>query len=712
MAMYPFAAALSAALTSWLTGALPITVLHPLSAAFLGVASLYSYALTSRLLAGYPLRRVVCAVGVLLLFWPAHYLVRYQFGWSDFFFAQVLGHVWLMGSLYWTHRLAVRWDRLLVAPLLLSLLAAVLTYTVWLAVPVIGFAVAVALVGSVRVRERLLVSALVLGPVTLLLALFLKDRLAYFAITAASQGAVLAPTLDRLGETFIVLAAGGLAMAIVKRHWAVVAYSVVLLLQIGASYLAADQRVIGVYWAHKLWYQLVLLMAVCVALLAGEHLRRSVKAGMRGWWQAPAAVVLLVAALIPAWNEIGRTTVKAPPFGPDNYAAAEWAARNLPGTRLTFVNMPWVKSYWVHMALMRQPPKTIRLPDGGRESYGYADWQYDSRTGEYAYMQVMGPDPLADAQLLYRSGDVVILRRLRQPATIMGDTALIHPDGSGDLPAPIGSLYWLTDAKISDARFNAGGKLGLDLTLVPRGPVDRDVLLAAHLRSREGRAIATADYALDHASADARHATPEAGRLSLSLAVPAAAPPGVYELELFALTLPGYERERTISGDTGKEIRVLVGPLVVAPEGVGAQAPTAAHQSGARLGDSITLHGYDLAGTGASESYVVRGTLYWQASGTVDEDYTVFVQVLDAAGKLVAQSDRQPLGGQYPTSVWQAGEYVSDPFEVKLPVGTPPGEYQVIAGMYLLRTQQRLAVSAGGVPAGDYVRLGSVALAR
>ena len=105
MSMYPFAASLVAALAAWLTGALPITVLHPLCAVFLGVACLYSYALTSSLLEGYPLRRVISATAVLLLFWPAHYLVRYQFGWSDFFFSQVLGHVWLMSTLYWTHRL-------------------------------------------------------------------------------------------------------------------------------------------------------------------------------------------------------------------------------------------------------------------------------------------------------------------------------------------------------------------------------------------------------------------------------------------------------------------------------------------------------------------------------------------------------------------------------------------------------------------------------
>ena len=80
--------------------------------------------------------------------------------------------------------------------------------------------------------------------------------------------------------------------------------------------------------------------------------------------------------------------------------------------------MPWVKSYWVHMAMMRQSRTVHPPPGGGSESYGYADWQYDSRTGEYAYMQVIGPDPLADAEVLYRSGDVVILRRLRAPPAL------------------------------------------------------------------------------------------------------------------------------------------------------------------------------------------------------------------------------------------------------------------------------------------------------
>ena len=76
----------------------------------------------------------------------------------------------------------------------------------------------------------------------------------------------------------------------------------------------------------------------------------------------------------------------------------------------------------------------------------------------------------------------------------------------------------------------------------------------------------------------------------------------------------------------------------------------------------------------------------------MDADYTVFVQVLDAADRLVGQVDAWPVQGTFPTSQWTPGQTVADPYLVQLSADLPPGDYRLHVGLYLLATLQRLAV--------------------
>ena len=85
-------------------------------------------------------------------------------------------------------------------------------------------------------------------------------------------------------------------------------------------------------------------------------------------------------------------------------------------------------------------------------------------------------------------------------------------------------------------------------------------------------------------------------------------------------------------------------------------------------------------------------TLTWQGLAPMSEDYTVFVQVLDAADRIIGQVDSWPVQGTFPTSQWTPGETVTDPYLVQLSADLPPGDYRVHAGLYLLATLQRLPV--------------------
>ena len=85
-------------------------------------------------------------------------------------------------------------------------------------------------------------------------------------------------------------------------------------------------------------------------------------------------------------------------------------------------------------------------------------------------------------------------------------------------------------------------------------------------------------------------------------------------------------------------------------------------------------------------------TLTWQALAPIDQDYTVFVQILDQQDQIVGQIDAWPRQGTYPTGQWTAGEIVRDPYVVQLQGELQSGEYRLQVGWYLLATLHRLPV--------------------
>jgi hypothetical protein len=99
-------------------------------------------------------------------------------------------------------------------------------------------------------------------------------------------------------------------------------------------------------------------------------------------------------------------------------------------------------------------------------------------------------------------------------------------------------------------------------------------------------------------------------------------------------------------------------------------------------------------------------TLTWQGLAEMEADYTVFVQVLDAADRIVGQVDAWPVQGTFPTSQWPPGESITDPTLVQLSADLPPGDYRVHVGFYLLATLARLpVVDESGAAVDDKVEI-------
>ncbi len=135
----------------------------------------------------------------------------------------------------------------------------------------------------------------------------------------------------------------------------------------------------------------------------------------------------------------------------------------------------------------------------------------------------------------------------------------------------------------------------------------------------------------------------------------------------------------------------------------------AAYPVGANLADKAVLVGHEGIPDTVQAGQAVHLTLYWEALSRMDEDYTVFVHLVDSEGSPIAQSDSQPLSGFYPTSFWEVGELVRDEHDVHVDASTPAAEYELVVGMYLLSTRERLPVlGEPGQVTRDIVSLGEV----
>ncbi len=124
------------------------------------------------------------------------------------------------------------------------------------------------------------------------------------------------------------------------------------------------------------------------------------------------------------------------------------------------------------------------------------------------------------------------------------------------------------------------------------------------------------------------------------------------------------------------------------------------------FGPGIRLVGYDIGPTPYHPGQTLRLQLYWEALEPLAEDYVVFVHMLeereDGSARLVAQQDNPPVRGTQPTSTWQPGVTVVDPYDLSIPRDTPPGEFALLVGLYRWPDLSRLPVyDDAGVPQRD-----------
>ncbi len=138
-----------------------------------------------------------------------------------------------------------------------------------------------------------------------------------------------------------------------------------------------------------------------------------------------------------------------------------------------------------------------------------------------------------------------------------------------------------------------------------------------------------------------------------------------------------------------------------------AQIEAIPHRLDVEFGGVLRLLGYDLAGDAVQPGDVLEVTLYWQAIAATEQDYAVFVHLLDEHDLMVAQKDTHPGLGRFPTSRWQPGDAIADTYRLAVPkTAYAPSAGPLEVGLYLPQTGQRLPMAGGA----NNVRFASVAV--
>ena len=231
-------------------------------------------------------------------------------------------------------------------------------------------------------------------------------------------------------------------------------------------------------------------------------------------------------------------------------------------------------------------------------------------------------------------------------------------------------------------KITAEGRVPMTFLWEKVGAIDEQINTSMQIFAADGTAITQADGP----PARGMTATFDFDRVALpdpkKPILPADLAPGRYRIDVVA-----YDVE---SGE------LLSEPLAVDWLQIGPPPAPPATTLDAAWQDGMHLIGYDELPAALQPGDTLNLRLVWRADAPPAVNYTVFVHMLNEAGAIVAQHDRAPENGFYPTSQWDAGESVADVYLLTLPDVLASGVYRLVVGLYDPATGQRLPTAEGG----------------
>jgi len=660
MTAYPPGLALVVVALATLTNQPPLETLYPTVVLLGGLnAALVVLLATS---SGEPRMRwrnmPLALVGPMLML--MHRTYTFEAYTSQSYYAMVLGVVLLLLAAGWlivepqlTHGHA--------AQLGLVLAALVGVYPLWAPIPAVCTVIVIAK-GTAPWRRRLIVGTLALLPALLLALIDLPMRLRVGQLVLAHEGFVALPTPGHLIPILLALPAIPL---LCRRHGRrLAALAGLTLAALLALWIAAQLGRFASYHSYKLLFVLTPLAAASAGAAAMRLAAIAHPLARRLSLAAVACVLVLT----------GGTHIVSPPAAqvltPELVAAARWLAASNPhdARRAIAVGAPTGPlSYWLQIGLLGQRRDKANMARQALNTLPPSPegWVVDEALPKVVVVpDLKGLPP--GAVLEARFGAAAVLRRSASFDLARLDPLLIRYRTFWEdqrLKTSIELQHYLPGRMpILELRLaNAGTTVGI-LPLQPNADRVRPQYLGMELLPAT----------LSGSGYINRDSFP-------ALAPPAIAPTGAFSLTL-RLTIDGTSLDERLLATfertaTGQFDHVMPG----SGELIYLRRPT--QTPNLRISEVSFAAGLLLTGwsnpTWVASGDAVEVTLRWQAPQPIDRSLFTELDVVDAAGRLVATSMDMPQQGFYPTWRWRPGEDVEDQRQIRLPADLSPGTYRV-----------------------------------
>lgn len=125
----------------------------------------------------------------------------------------------------------------------------------------------------------------------------------------------------------------------------------------------------------------------------------------------------------------------------------------------------------------------------------------------------------------------------------------------------------------------------------------------------------------------------------------------------------------------------------------------------------LRLEGFEIPKTHLRKNEAIILLSYWRGLGHISKDYTLFVHLLSADGKMMAGYDHAPRSGKALTSTWVPDQWLVDASVMPLPPNVRPGDYTLEIGLYDVQTMGRVRLAgANGQTGADHILIGPVSI--
>lgn len=196
-------------------------------------------------------------------------------------------------------------------------------------------------------------------------------------------------------------------------------------------------------------------------------------------------------------------------------------------------------------------------------------------------------------------------------------------------------------------------------------------------------------------------------RQAVALRIPLGVVPGQYELVLLPYE-SGSGQPLEITGSANGAALARSGGLSLGQVTVRRPDPAPPRERALAQFGPLALVGAESAAVTLSPGDTLTAELVWQAREAPGEAYAVVVQLVDAAGRVAANAESEPLAGLYPTTGWAQGEVVRDVHRLGLPPAMAPGDYRLIVGVYRAADRQRLKTRSGLLSTTDHWQIKAI----